>query len=62
MARPADYRFVFEYKDPWIEAKPVLYEIWVTPNQKQVELVKGDFNYVKFSEDNSSIFFQIFHY
>ncbi|MDM5248126.1 MULTISPECIES: hypothetical protein [unclassified Lysinibacillus] len=37
-ARPADYRFVFQFKNPEIEAKAVLYELWISPNKDKVEL------------------------
>ncbi|MEH7439318.1 hypothetical protein V7182_17735 [Neobacillus drentensis] len=39
MVRPPDYRFVFQFKNPEIEAKAVLYELWISPNKDQVELV-----------------------
>jgi hypothetical protein len=59
MERPADYRFVFEYRNSHIEAKPVLYEIWISPNEKQVELVKGEFEYVHLNEKESTIFLEV---
>jgi hypothetical protein len=39
MVRRADYRFAFQFKDPNIQAKAVLYELWISPNNEQVELV-----------------------
>jgi hypothetical protein len=61
MVRPADYRFVFEYHNSHIEAKPILYEIWISPNEKQVELVKGEFKYVQLNEKESTFFLEITH-
>ena len=39
MARPADYIFYFQFNNPEIEAKAVLYELWISPNKDKVELV-----------------------
>ena len=39
MVRPADYRFAFQYKNPKLEGKVVLYELWISPNKDKVELV-----------------------
>jgi len=39
MARPADYIFYFQFKNPKIEAKAVLYKLWISPNKDKVELV-----------------------
>lgn len=30
MSRPADYHFIFQFKNPKIEAKAVLYQIWIS--------------------------------
>jgi len=59
MARPADYRFAFQYKSPDIEAKAVLYEIWISPNKDKVEVVKGDNEYVQLNEENSTVLFEM---
>ncbi|WP_223556736.1 MULTISPECIES: hypothetical protein [Lysinibacillus] len=39
MAHPADYIFYFQFNNPEIEAKAVLYELWISPNKDKVELV-----------------------
>ena len=39
MARPADYIFYFQFNNPEIEAKAVLYKLWISPNKDKVELV-----------------------
>ena len=59
MVRPADYTFGFQFKNPKIQAKAVLYEIWISPNKDKVELVKGDNEYVQLNEENSPIIFEI---
>lgn len=59
MVRPADYRFGFQFKNPEIEAKAVLYEIWISPNIDKVEVVKGDNEYVQLNEENSTVLFEI---
>jgi len=59
MARPADYRFGFQFKNPNIEAKAVLYEIWISPNKDKVEVVKGDNDYVQLNEENSTVLYEI---
>ncbi len=40
--RPPDHHFFFQFKNPNIEAKAVLYELWITPNSDQVELVENN--------------------
>ena len=59
MVRPADYRFGFQFKNPEIEVKAVLYEIWISPNIDKVEVVKGDNEYVQLNEENSTVLFEI---
>ncbi|MGE7943848.1 hypothetical protein ACQKNB_17355 [Lysinibacillus xylanilyticus] len=39
MAHPADYIFDFQFNNPEIEAKAVLYKLWISPNKDKVELV-----------------------
>lgn len=55
----ADYRFIFQYKNPEIEAKAVLYQLWISPNKDKVEVVKADNEYVQLSEEDSAILFEI---
>ncbi|AIY76676.1 TPA: hypothetical protein ACLQU7_001969 [Bacillus tropicus] len=59
MARPADYHFVFQFKNPKIEAKATLYQIWVIPNKDKIEIIAGDSQYVQLEGDNAAILFQI---
>lgn len=60
MARPADYRFVFQFKDPVIEAKAVLYELWKSPKKDKVELViDAESKYSQLNEEDSTVIFEI---
>ncbi|MBE4909940.1 hypothetical protein IMZ08_18040 [Bacillus luteolus] len=56
MVRPADYRFAFQYKNPEIEAKGILYELWISPNKDKVELViNGESKYAQLNEKDSAV-------
>ncbi len=60
MERPADYRFAFQYKNSSIEAKAVLYELWISPNNDKVELViNAQSKYVQLNEKDSAVLFGI---
>ena len=60
MARPADYRFIFQFKNPEIEAKAVLYELWISPNKDKVELViDAESKYVQLDTGKSAELFEI---
>jgi hypothetical protein len=60
MARPADYRFIFQFKNPEIEAKAVLYELWISPNKNKVELViDAESKYLLLNEEDSAVLFEI---
>ena len=60
MTRPADYRFGFEYENPNIEAKAVLYELWISPNKDKVELViDAESKYAQLDKNKSAILFEI---
>ncbi|MCM3709723.1 hypothetical protein [Sporosarcina luteola] len=58
MAYPPDYKFAFRYKNPNIEAKAVLYQLWITPNKDKVELI-GVNQYVKLDKGMSAELFEI---
>ena len=47
MSRPADYHFVFQFKNSKIEAKATLYQIWVIPNKDKIEIIAGNSQYVQ---------------
>lgn len=59
MSRLADFRFVFQYKNPEIEAKAVLYEIWKGPNKDKVEILKDGNEFTQLNEKNSSVLVEI---
>lgn len=50
MSRPADYHFVFQFKNSKIEAKAVLYQIWISPNKDIVEIILGGNRYAQLEE------------
>ncbi|MGE6596449.1 hypothetical protein [Bacillus proteolyticus] len=57
MSRSADYHFVFQFKNPKIEAKAVLYQIWISPNK--VEVMAGDNRYSQLEGKNAAALFWI---
>lgn len=60
MPRPAEYRFIFRYKNPSIEAKAVLYELWISPNKDKVELViDAESKYAQLENNKSTELFEI---
>jgi CO dehydrogenase nickel-insertion accessory protein CooC1 len=59
MVRPPDYRFIFQYKNSEIEAKAVGHELWVSPNNNTVEIVKETHQYAQLSKENSAILYEI---
>ena len=60
MVRPADYTFAFQYVDPEIEAKAVLYELWISPDKDKVELViDAESKYVQLGSNQSKELFDI---
>lgn len=58
MVSPPDYKFAFRYNNPNIEAKAVLYQLWITPNKDKVELI-GANQYVKLDKSMSAELFEI---
>lgn len=59
MSRPPDYQFVFQFKNPKIEAKALLYQIWISPNKGKVEIISGDNRYAQLEGKNAATLFQI---
>ncbi|MGW5982379.1 hypothetical protein ACWFOP_18415 [Bacillus mycoides] len=59
MSRLADYHFVFQFKNPKIEAKAVLYQIWISPNKDKVEVMAGDNRYAQLEGKNAATLFEI---
>ncbi|PGV59179.1 hypothetical protein COD94_22780 [Bacillus cereus] len=59
MSRSADYHFVFQFKNPKIEAKAVLYQIWISPNKDKVEVMAEDNRYAQLEGKNAVTLFLI---
>ncbi|WP_377865112.1 hypothetical protein [Bacillus sp. R86525] len=59
MSRSADYQFIFQFKNPKIEAKAVSYQIWISPNKDKVEVMAGDNRYAQLEGKNAATLFQI---
>lgn len=60
MERPADYRFIFQFKNPDIDAKAVTYELWISPNKDKVELViDAEGKYTQLDKRKSADLFEI---
>ncbi|MFB5253551.1 hypothetical protein EXW62_14915 [Bacillus mycoides] len=59
MSRSADYHFVFQFKNPKIEAKAVLYQIWISPNKDKIEIMSGDNRYAQLEGKNAATLFEI---
>ena len=59
MSRPADYHFIFQFKNPKIEAKAVSYQIWVSANKEKLEIKAGDNRYAQLEGKHAATLFQI---
>ncbi|MGE7920910.1 hypothetical protein ACQKM9_18515 [Viridibacillus sp. NPDC093762] len=59
MDLPAAYAFFYQYKNPKIEAKAMVYQLWISPNKDQVEIVQGNNLYAKLTKENSAILFKV---
>lgn len=60
MTHPPDYRFIFPYKNPKIEAKAVTYDLWISPNRDKVELIiDAENKYIQLHTRNSAELFEI---
>lgn len=55
MENPPEYRFSF----PNSEEKSIEYQVWITPNNIQLELTYADGHYTKLSKEQSAILFEI---
>ena len=53
------YRFSFQFKNPKIEAKAVLYQMWISPNKDKVEVMMGDNQYAQLTIENAATLFEI---
>ncbi|MCA1060459.1 hypothetical protein LCL96_16090 [Rossellomorea aquimaris] len=57
--RPADYRFIYEYQNPEIDAKAVLHSVWVSPKKDELEVMQGDHEYAQLPKKESARLFKI---
>lgn len=55
---PTDYMFYFRFKNPNYKAKPILYEIWIHPNEDKIELFTSG-KMVLLDKNQSSKLFEI---
>ncbi|PDY40489.1 hypothetical protein COO17_16765 [Bacillus wiedmannii] len=59
MSRPADYHFIFQFKNPKIVAKAVSYQIWVSANKEKIEIKTGDNRYAQLEGKYAATLFRI---
>ncbi|KAA0782375.1 MULTISPECIES: hypothetical protein [Bacillus cereus group] len=59
MSHPAAYHFVFQFKNPKIEAKAVLYQIWVSTNKEKLEIKSGNHLYAQLEGKHAATLFRI---
>lgn len=60
MVYPADYRFIFQFKNPEINGKAVLYEFWISPDKDKVELaVSAESKFVQLDKNSSAELYKI---
>ncbi|QHE52693.1 hypothetical protein [Pontibacillus sp. HMF3514] len=58
MPRNADYRFYRQYKNSETEVKAIMYQVWISDNKEQLEIIKPK-GYIQLSKENSSILFEV---
>jgi hypothetical protein len=59
MARPADYQFAFEFKNPQNTTKPGTYQVWITLDNSQLEVMSAGDKYTKITKEQSAILFEV---
>ncbi|MGG1631117.1 hypothetical protein [Rossellomorea sp. NRS-1567] len=57
--RPADYQFIFQFKNPTIESKAVLYSVWVSPKEDLFEMTQGEQEFTQLSKKESARLLEI---
>ncbi|MDX8342456.1 hypothetical protein [Rossellomorea sp. YZS02] len=57
--RPPDYQFIYEFKNPDTEAKPVLYKMWISPKKDSLEVIQGEYDYAHLPKKESARLFEI---
>ncbi|PGZ85351.1 hypothetical protein COE53_23125 [Bacillus sp. AFS029533] len=60
MVAPADYRFIFQFKNPEINGKAVLYELWNIPDKDKIELaISAESKFVQLDKNSSAKLYKI---
>ncbi|PFA63063.1 hypothetical protein CN378_18690 [Bacillus sp. AFS015802] len=57
--RPADYQFIYEYKNSETDAKPVLHSVWISPKKDELEVMQGPQDYTQLPKAESARLFEI---
>ncbi|MGG3914296.1 hypothetical protein [Rossellomorea vietnamensis] len=57
--RPPDYRFIYEFKNPNIDAKAMLHQVWISPMKDELEVMQGTHEYAKLTKEDSARLFEI---
>ncbi|MCR8847974.1 hypothetical protein NQ095_06105 [Rossellomorea sp. SC111] len=57
--RPPDYRFIYEFKNPNIDAKAVLHQVWISPKKDGLEVMQGPREYAQLPQAESARLFEI---
>ncbi|WP_079693952.1 MULTISPECIES: hypothetical protein [unclassified Paenibacillus] len=60
MVRPPDYKFFFEKKNTDFSDKSVIYNLWISPHQDQVEIIiESKPTYVQLTKKKSAKLFEL---
>jgi hypothetical protein len=60
MTHPPEYKFYFASNNEQLQSIKLIYELWISPNKDQVELViDSESKYVQLGKDNSAELFDI---
>ncbi|MGF9697061.1 hypothetical protein [Paenibacillus sp. MABNR03] len=60
MIRPPDYKFYFENDENAAASNRVIYDLWISPNQNQVEIiVESQSTYVQLDKTQSAKLFEL---
>ena len=60
LSRPADYRFIFQYKNDKYEAKAILYQVWIPSGGKQITIMRETSQYAVLSVEDSTKLSKLF--
>lgn len=60
MVRPPDFKFFFKNKERAPSDKNIVYDLWVSPNEDQVEIIiEGQHTYVQLDKKQSANLFEL---